>query len=629
MPVVSFVRGPSGRRFPSLLPGRHARGALLAPLFATLALALPVPRLLQAQAAGSAPPAAAPAATSTPATSTPATPASSAGAAAPARADSALAPLARAQQAQAQFEITHRKLLRLWRGSPGPCEVKVGDLCYWNNNLDEPAPEERPSVAVERARLLGVLAQAQAAAPTEDWIVGQRVRYLVEAGKSDSAVTVARECRASAWWCAALRGYALHATERYVPALAAFDSATRALPAKERCEWDDVGAWLDVRTRDALQRAGCGTPARAALSRRLWTLVQPLWTLGADDLRSEWNARRVSARMHANSANAYGLPWAGPTAEVELRFGWATAWSLGNVPVDTVRGPWNVVGHEPTPSFAFFPNDERLAGALTGSVAALPANAYSLYAGGVRMRYAPRWARTGFLELDAVRAVQVARFRRGDTSVVAASWSLGRDTTGFEGAGRWQVKPLRAAFLLLDDSLARTATATLAEARPRGALVVREPARSVDGLGCTAWSCAPTACGGPRAAAAPCSRSPPTPPSPTCCSSPRASRPTRGSRRCCRRCTAAPPSGRARPWGSTGSSTAGPPRTARTRSPCRPPASPSRPARSSRASSASTSFSVPSGCAWSIAAAQTGTRAGRSPWPGPRYRPATTAWISS
>jgi hypothetical protein len=96
------------------------------------------------------------------------------------------------------------------------------------------------------------------------------------------------------------------------------------------------------------------------------------------------------------------------------------------------------------------------------------------------MRYAPQWARGGLLELDHVRAVQVARFRRGDTSVVAASWALGRDTTGFEGAARWQGKPLQGALLLLDDSLATVARAERAGAPARGALLVRE-ARALGG----------------------------------------------------------------------------------------------------------------------------------------------------
>lgn len=413
-----------------------------------------------------------------------AAPAPAGAAAAAARPDSTPSPLddstgavtvANARRAQRDYEDRHRRLLKYWLGAPGVCEVKIGTFCYWNNNLDEPAPPERPEVRTQRRKLLGVLARAAAAAPADDWTVGQRVRYLIEDGQADSALAVARACRGSAWWCAALRGHALHAAEQDGPALAAFDTALVGLPAGERCAWDDLTPWLAGRAAAKWKEAPCGTPARAAVARRLWGIAQPLWLSGADDLRAEWYARRVSLALQANAANAYGLPMDGPTTEIELRFGGAASWSLATVPVDPQRGPWNVIGHEPVPSYAFIPDDGRLADVLAGGrVDSLGTNAWSLYAAGVRMRYAPRFARGGLLELDAVRAVQLARFRRGDTSVVAATWSLGRDTTGFEGLARWTSAPLTGALFVKDDALSTVARGDLANAPPRGVLLARE-----------------------------------------------------------------------------------------------------------------------------------------------------------
>ena len=56
-----------------------------------------------------------------------------------------------------------------------------------------------------RAQLLRDLERASDALPGDDWIIGQRIRYLVE-GHDTSAVSVARACRATKWWCDALLG---------------------------------------------------------------------------------------------------------------------------------------------------------------------------------------------------------------------------------------------------------------------------------------------------------------------------------------------------------------------------------------------------------------------------------------
>jgi hypothetical protein len=468
-------------------------------------------------------------------------------------------------------------MLRLWTGGPGACEVRIGTFCYWNNNGDDLPREERPAVGAERDRLLATLAGAAAVAPADPWIAGQRVRYLLDAGRPDSALAVARSCGAGLAWCGALRGLVLHVAERDPAAVAAFDSARAAMPTEARCRWDDPSLWLEARGREQWKGAACGTPAQARLATRLWTLAAPLLTRGPDDLRAEWNARQVMAQIHRESATAYGTPWNDAADEIERRFGWPIAWSLADIPVDSVRGPWNVTGHEPIPSFAFIPADGALATALTGSVSALPADAWSLYAAGVRTRYAPRYLRGGLFGLESRQAAQVARFRRGDTSVVAASWSLGRDTSGFAGIARWQEAPLAGSLLLLDDSLRTVARVDRPGAPVRGALLVRE-ARATGGRpACTASSCAPIGCVARLVLGGGSSPSPPTRRSPTSCSSLPASLPTPGSRPWRRPCMARLPSVPAPQWGFTGNSTAPVRRHRATPSRYRPRGSPARP----------------------------------------------------
>jgi hypothetical protein len=72
------------------------------------------------------------------------------------------------------------------------------------------APRLASYVRAERAALLGVLSKAAANAPANDWLVGQRIRYLVDARDTATATRAAGECRAAAWWCGMLRGYVRH-----------------------------------------------------------------------------------------------------------------------------------------------------------------------------------------------------------------------------------------------------------------------------------------------------------------------------------------------------------------------------------------------------------------------------------
>jgi hypothetical protein len=382
-----------------------------------------------------------------------------------------------ARRAQRAFEGERRRALRLYTGRSGVCEVRFGELCYWHNNGDDPPPPERPAVGEARTRLLDVLARAAAAAPDDDWIAGQRVRYLVEAGRADSALAAARACAGTPAWCLALGGYARHAAGDAAAALAAFDSAAALLPARARCQWRDVSSWLGRRAERAWRRAGCDTPERAAVERRFWRLAQPLWSAPANDLRAEWEARRVEARMLADAENPQALAWTATIEQVGLRYGWPTAWSRSDDAGPTFgAGPGaGVIGHEPAPSYAFVPDDEALAAALAGAAAGLPVTdgAWAPLAPDALARYAPRWVRGGLLVLDDVHAAQVARFRRGDTLIVVGAWTLARDTTGFTTDERWRKGPLRAALVALDGALDEVGRSELAGAPRTGALAAR------------------------------------------------------------------------------------------------------------------------------------------------------------
>jgi hypothetical protein len=323
---------------------------------------------------------------------------------------------AQARANQDSFEKNHRIGLRFYNGgADATCEVPLGRICYWNNNGDVPPPAERNDAKIERDQLLETLNRAAAADPADDWVNGMRVRYFIEAEKTDSAVLAASASAGTPWWNAALQGLALHNANRHTDAAAAFGMALRAMPESQRCIWTDLTWWLDPAMHAAYRALPCG-PARDAENARIWRLGQPLWMVSGNDLRNEAFARRTMSRVHALGRIPYDLQWGDDLLESQMRYGWPTAWSVQNGGVADPRPP-SVIGHEPTPSYDFLPSPKAIAkpiGAVQGD--------WDMRRAKARMRYAPRYA-SGF----GMVPHQIARFRRGDTTLVAGAYRLVRE----------------------------------------------------------------------------------------------------------------------------------------------------------------------------------------------------------
>lgn len=322
---------------------------------------------------------------------------------------------AQARNQQDQFERNHRSGLRFYNGGADAyCEVKLGDLCYWNNNGDVPAPDERTDAKIERLDLLRTLGQAQAENPQDDWVVGMRVRYAIEAGLPDTARTAAATCGGTAWWCSALTGLAAHTSNRYTDAARAFDRALSEMPAVQRCEWTDLSWWLDLSMHAEYLAKPCAE--REAENKKILKLAQPLWMLPANDMANELYARRAISRVHSMGRIPYDIGFSRYILESQVRYGWPTAWSIQNGGVADPRPP-SVIGHEPTPSYDFMPVPAAIAkpvGASNGD--------WELKRKNARMRYSPRYA-SGFGALP----FQFARFRRGDSTVVAGGYRMVRE----------------------------------------------------------------------------------------------------------------------------------------------------------------------------------------------------------
>ena len=324
--------------------------------------------------------------------------------------------LRQARGAQAAFERQRRTLLPTSYGGGVRCDVRIGRFCYWYDEQAPDGPEEPPRIAERRRRLLDALDSAAAELPADEWLVGQRVRYRLEAGDADSAVSVARACAAPAAWCAELRGLALHAAGDAAGADSAFAEARRLLDEPARCRrTDDLAPMLDDALRDRWPALPCA--ARDSVAERWWWLATPFLSRPGNDRRSEHDARLALARLHAESRTAYAETWRDDLRELIVRYGWPERWSR-RPPTATAPTAVSVVGHDPSPAYRFTPR----AGAVDAPYDATDAD-WPLRDPLARERYAPAFARRVH-PLPTAAAV----LRRGDSLLVVATYEAPLDS---------------------------------------------------------------------------------------------------------------------------------------------------------------------------------------------------------
>ena len=320
-----------------------------------------------------------------------------------------------ASDAQRGFEVYRR--LRLPRIGPhgSGCDITIGRFCYWDDNSDEPFPAEQTSVTSARQRLRVELDSLRALEPASDYVLGQSVRYALDAGDARGAAELLSDCAATRWWCLALRGLAWHRAAEEALATAAFDSALAAMPESLRCEWLDVSKWLpsDV---DLPDDDGDHCAERESTARRVFWLAAPLLTWRREATRNEFLARRTFLRIARGTATPHSMGWGSDVDELALRFGWPDSWARGEAGIYTAAtSDIRVVGHQPTPSFDFVPDRH----AIESPLAASPGDWRLTSGHKPKMRYAPGWLTT----IDTL-PVQIARFlrTRGDSMVVVAAF---------------------------------------------------------------------------------------------------------------------------------------------------------------------------------------------------------------
>jgi hypothetical protein len=368
--------------------------------------------------------------------------------------------LRRAREAQRDFEQTRRANLPTeLDGGSRRCDERIGRYCYWYEPSSDPALREPKVVGRARERLVRDLEAAAGRLPGDGWITGQLVRYLAEHGLADSAVGVARRCRAARWWCDALEGFARHLAWDYEGADAAFGRALRGMPEARRCAWIDLTPLLGDGSR-AYRALSCAE--RQTVGERIWWLARPLYSRPGNDLRTEHYARHTMALLLEGAETVDGVPSGADTRELVVRFGWPTHWSRAFDRFGRLEPP-PILGHEPSPSFWLLP-----APALAEPWADVTELRWDPVTESPPARYSPPYA-AGFAPISRV---QFARFRRGDTTLTVAAFDLSADTS-------FAVRPADVRLAVARDPATPVAFGRASPVRRLGILAVRSGWRPV------------------------------------------------------------------------------------------------------------------------------------------------------
>ena len=371
------------------------------------------------------------------------------------RDDSAAAQKA-ARRAQSDFERRRFSMLPFVYGSSDRCDVRVGRWCYWQDGVDS-APPEPKSIGALRSKFVARLGELAARSPTDGWIAGQRVRYLVEAKRTDDALAAAKECRAEPSWCASLGALALSSAPDARAADSAVTAALDAMTREQRCAALDIEPLVDGNFRERYHAATCAEKD-SLRARWLW-LARASYATPGNEIRVELFARHMMARLASESSSPYGPITGKDLRDLVLRYGWAAGWGR-TAPGASIGDQGRAVGFDGARTYALAPTDGDLADPTTiGDAPKLRDDPTA------RARFPIRGAKTfgGLTE-------RVALFRRGDSTLAIAAFDASSDTAmrGVDSA--------RTALVLVRDEHTPPVVVSTVR-RPRGVLTASAPWR--------------------------------------------------------------------------------------------------------------------------------------------------------
>jgi hypothetical protein len=359
------------------------------------------------------------------------------------------------------------------------CDEEVGRFCFWHAGDDSRAPgADHERVVGERSRLLSQLDSAARTIPGDPWIAGQRVRYLLEAGRSAAALAAAERCSAARWWCSALAGYVHHVRGDYQWAERAFTVAFAAMDSLRRCDWANIGLLVRESLRGRYRRLAC--EERDDLHTRFWWLADPLVSVPGNERRTEHYARLVVNEMLRESATPRRMRWGDDNRELLVRYGWTVGWEREPPSRVSFASAGRLIGHHRSGGRQFAPPD-----AYVDDPTSIAPGAWTLDPPTPRSVYAPGYAKR-FVVLEH----QLAVFRRGDSALVVAAIATTDTARAHQETDQHGRRSYRAALALAPDPpttpvlVTAAAPGTVAATVPwRGMLASVEAFSATDSLG--------------------------------------------------------------------------------------------------------------------------------------------------
>lgn len=323
--------------------------------------------------------------------------------------------LEQARKRQRDFERFRGSRIPVDRERPASrCDERIGRICIWFGGDDEARfPGERPEVREARAELIGHLFDTAEQAPGQ-WVVGQLVHYLVEAREFDEAERVATQCGIEeVWWCAALRGYALHVRNEVVDAEVAFREALASMPPAERERWMTPRYILGRDGQRHFERAE--PEERERMWELFWRLSDPLFLIEGNDRLTDHFSRWVVATNQRDAGHPQGMDWGEDMEETLIRYGRIIGYSRTVDPEEMLqsrRDTRRVVGHHHPKSRGYlFPE------AFLESPSDIPPESWITAPRAARTWYAPPYAP----DMRGLET-QVGRFRSGDAMRVVGAY---------------------------------------------------------------------------------------------------------------------------------------------------------------------------------------------------------------
>ena len=388
-----------------------------------------------------------------------------------------------ARDAQRRFErerVSWFPVTRSWGG--GDCDEVLCRMClHHREGSDWYSTPEDPRIGAARDELLAELAGAAAHSPDDDWILGQRVFYLGEAGCWEEAAALAARCAVAEQdgWCGALKGLAYHALGRFPEAEQAFRRALARMPAEERAHWLDLRPLLDAAGRGWWNSLAPGE--RTTSAALFWTLADPLLLMPGNDRLTEHWARLTVARTRDDARNPYGMSWGWDLEELLVRYGWEVGWEREEPRTLNPLATGAVVGHWDPESRPLLPPPAALQ-----DPARAPPEAWIPSGRWPRTAYAPPYAPV----LLPGAAGQFALFPRGDRFVLVGAYALPEDTTYHARHDhpdrervppRWRDQPSEAGLFLLPADSEREPVSVRRVGREQAAAPAGGSGGAVDG----------------------------------------------------------------------------------------------------------------------------------------------------